>query len=236
MGKRQRSLGGALLALLVASGSPVGGAETETAETRAWREDLRFMAQEMPRRHRNLFHTMTRAQFDAAVAALDRRIPSLQRHQIIVEMARIAAMVGDGHTNIAPTRDSKIGFRTYPIRLYLFSDGLYVRAADTAHTDLVGARVVGNGSTSPGGAYAAARESAGCDNEMDPKFFAPLLLSMPEVLHALGLVADMEKASFTVESGGRSRGVVLAPTGPADLLPPDTDTSWIRKDGWIDAR
>jgi hypothetical protein len=71
---------------------------------------------------------------------------------------------------------------------------------------------------------------------MDVKFFAPMLLSMPEVVHALGLVSDMEKAPFTVEARGKSRTVVLAPSGPPDLLPPDTNTSWMRKEGWIDAR
>ena len=142
MAKRRPSLPGVLLALILASGSPLAAAAGWTEEARAWREDLRFMAEEMPRRHRNLFHTMTRAQFEAAVAALDAKIPSLERHQIIVEMARIAAMAGDGHTNVAPTRDPKIGFRTYPIRLYLFRDGLYVRAADAAHADLVGGKVI----------------------------------------------------------------------------------------------
>jgi tetratricopeptide (TPR) repeat protein len=236
MAKPQPSLPGVLLALLLGSGSLPAGAAVDADEARAWREDLRYMAQEMPRRHRNLFHTMTRAQFEAAVASLDARIPSLERHQIIVELARIAAMVGDGHTNVAPTRDPKIGFRTYPIRLYLFRDGLFVRAADRAHTSLVGGRVLRIGDATAEQAYAAARELVGRDNEMDAKFFAPLLLSMPEVLHALGLVADMDKASFTLELDGRQRVALLAPSGPADLLPPDTDTSWIRKDGWVDAR
>ena len=43
---------------------------------------------------------MTREQFDAAVTNLDKRIPSLTREQIIVELARIVAMVRDGHTRI----------------------------------------------------------------------------------------------------------------------------------------
>src|SRR5262245_21363419 len=199
MAKRRRSLSGVPLAALLFSAFPAAGAGVDAEQARAWREDLRYMAQEMPRRHRNLFHTMTREHFEAAVAALDARIPSLERHQIIVEMARIAAMVGDGHTNVAPTRDPKIGFRTYPVRLYLFKDGLHVRAADASHADLVGARVLRFGGATAEDAYTRARELVGRDNEMDVRFFAPLLLSMPEVLHALGLVADMEKASFTLE-------------------------------------
>lgn len=34
---------------------------------------------------------------------------------MIVEMAKIVAAVGDGHTNIYPTRDAKIGFHTLPL-------------------------------------------------------------------------------------------------------------------------
>jgi hypothetical protein len=29
-----------------------------------WREDLRYLAAELPKRHKNLFHTMTREQFE----------------------------------------------------------------------------------------------------------------------------------------------------------------------------
>ena len=208
----------------------------ERSETERWREDLRFMAGEMPKVHKNLFHTMTRQQFESAVQKLDERIPSLARHQIIVEMARIVAMVGDGHTNIAPTRDPKIGFRAYPVRLSLFRDGLYVRAAAREHADLVGARVVRIGSASSEEAFDAARGIIGRDNEMDVKFFAPFLLAMPEVLHALGLVQDMENAAFTLESRGRRRIVNLKPAGPAEMMPPDTDTSWLPPAGWVDAR
>src|SRR5262245_55557043 len=89
-----------------------------TVEAEKWRGDLRYMADAMPKYHNNLFHSMTRAQFDALIVDLDKRIPQLARHQIIVEMARIVARVGDGHTNIAPTRDPKIGFHMLPIKLY----------------------------------------------------------------------------------------------------------------------
>ena len=59
-------------------------AAREKSATDQWREDLRFMAEEMPKYHRNLFHTTTREQFESAVQRLDERIPSLTRHQIIV--------------------------------------------------------------------------------------------------------------------------------------------------------
>src|SRR5215207_306583 len=206
------------------------------AEAEKWREDLRHMAREMEARHKDLFHTTTREQFAGAVKRLHERIPTLARHQIVVELARIAASVGDGHTNVAPTRDPKIGFRALPVKLYLFEDGMYVRAAERDHADLLGARVIKIGDASPEEAVARAREVVGRDNEMGVKFFAPLLLAMPEVLHALGLSDGPDAARFTFEKSGRRQTVTLKPYGPADLLPPDTDLSWLPKGGWVDMR
>jgi tetratricopeptide (TPR) repeat protein len=205
-------------------------------EAGKWREDLRHMAREMEARHQNLFHTMTREQFATAVRRLDERIPALARHQIIVEMARIAALVGDGHTNVAPTRDPKIGFRTLPVKFYLFADGLTVRAAERSHAELVGARVLKIGDATADEAIARAREIIGRDNEMDVKFFAPFLLMMPEVLHALGLSQSTESARLTVEQAGRQRTLTLKASGAFELLQPDTDLTWLPKEGWVDLR
>jgi tetratricopeptide (TPR) repeat protein len=208
----------------------------DQTEAARWREDLRYLAQEMPRQHRNLFHTMTREQFDAAVARLDSRIPTLARHQIIVEMERIVAMVGDGHTNISPTRDPKIGFRALPIKLYLFKDGLFIRSATRENAGLAGARVVKIGRATADEAYQAARDLVGRDNEMDAKFFAPQLLAMPEVLHSLGLSDSADAARFTIEQDGKQREVTLSPYGPAEMMPADTDFTWINRPDWVDAR
>lgn len=210
---------------------PVGRDEAEK-----WREDIRFMADEMPKRHKNLFHQATREQFDAAVANLYERVPTLARHQIIVGMERIVAMIGDGHTNISPTRDPKIGFRTYPIRLYFFVDGLYIRSAASDLADNLGWRVVKIGNLSTDEAYNAVRELIGRDNNMDAKFFAPFLLAMPEILHALGIVDDLEQAPFLIEKDGRQKTITLKPAGLADMMPPDTDLSWLPKTSWTDAQ
>jgi hypothetical protein len=209
---------------------------TDTAEVAAWREDLAHMAREMSRRHRNLYHSVSRADFDSAVAALDRRIPSLARHQIIVEMARIAAMVGDGHTNITPTRDPKIGFRVLPLKLYSFRDGWFVRSATRSHAGLVGARVVRIGHADPDEAYRRVRQIIGRDNDMGAQFFAPFLLAMPAVLHAVGLSEHPDSATLVLERQGRRSTVTLGSSEPAAMMPSDTDVSWWPDSGWADLR
>ncbi|HKH84247.1 MAG TPA: tetratricopeptide repeat protein [Gemmatimonadales bacterium] len=208
----------------------------DSVQVAAWREDLAFMAREMERHHRNLYHTVSKSRFDEVVAALHQRIPSLSRHQIIVELARIVALVGDGHTSIAPTRDPKIGFATLPVKLYFFKDGLFVRAAHRSHADLAGARVLRIGRMTSEQAYAKVREIVGQDNAMDALFFAPFLLAMPEVLHALGITDRADQATFVVKGSGGEETITLRPLGPARMMPPDTDVSWWPDSGWTDMR
>jgi len=221
---------------------PVNAQQSAVALSAAqWRDDLRFMMQRLPELHANLYHATSKATFDSAAAALDARIPSLSRDEIIVGLMRIVALAGDGHTNVYPTRDPAIAFHSLPVALYLFGDtlardALVVRAADRAHADLVGASVERIGDVSAAEAYARVRQCIGRDNEMDARFFAPQLLAMPEVLHALGLAPSADSARFTVRMNGAERSVWLRAEPPLPPRPGDTDNTWRRRTGWVDAR
>ncbi|HUQ20520.1 MAG TPA: hypothetical protein VM099_12975 [Gemmatimonadaceae bacterium] len=201
-----------------------------------WRADLKVLMTGVQKLHANMYHATSRASFDSAAKDLDERIPSLQRHEIIAGMMRIVAMVGDGHTNIYPSRDQVIGFHQLPVALYLFKDGMFVRAADSAHADLVGARVVGIGDATIDDAYARAKPYIGRDNEMGAKFWAPYLLVMPEMLSAMKLSPSKDSARFELEKDGTRRTVWLSSAGLVRMAPADTDMSWWRRTGWVDAR
>ena len=223
-----------LLAALLIGAPALAQPPRLTAEQ--WRADLRYLATESVRRHKNAFHSVSRPAFDSAVTDLDARIPSLQRHEIIVGMMKIMALIGDGHTNIYPTRDSVIGFHALPVALYLFSDGLHVRAARTPLAQLAGARVVGIGGQTPEEAYRRARVLVGKENEQGARFWVPHLLAIPEVLHAIGLAPSPDSARFDLEVNGQRRSVWLAAQGPVEMMAGDTDKSWRRRAGWVDAR
>jgi tetratricopeptide (TPR) repeat protein len=205
-------------------------AAVDSVEAAKWREDLRFMAQEMPKRHKDLFHTMTREQFESAVKQLDERIPTLARHQIIVEMMRILAMVGDGHTSLNPLFNPKMEFRYYPITLYQYKDGLFIQSAGPKYADAIGARIVKIGDTSAEQAFKMVSEVSACDNEMTLKQRVPSLMTMPEVLQALGLIDDMEKAPFVIEENGKQTTIELAPAGKLPSMH-DKDP----RQGWLKA-
>lgn len=192
----------AVAAILAASTLPA-------QSTDDWREDLKFLSTELPKRHPNAFAKMTREQWDAAVKSLDARLPQLRRYEVIVEFMRLVAMVGDGHTAFAPEFDERIGFHRFPIQLYDFFDGLYIISADSAHTNLVGARVITIG---PSSAAAAVQTVGKVISRESPNWIrarAASLLAIPEVLAALGMGRDSLSADFVVEQEGKQKPVTI---------------------------
>lgn len=162
------------------------------SEARAWQKDLRFMAEQMREKHKNLYHSLSVQDFNAEVEVLSARIATLTRAEVIVEMAKIVAAVGDGHTNIYPIRDPKIGFHTLPVAFTFFGNQVYVRAVREAKRSLLGARVLRIGNLDVDDAYAAVKTMIGHENDGGARYWAQYLLAMPEVLEALHITRSFK--------------------------------------------
>ncbi|HET6669433.1 MAG TPA: tetratricopeptide repeat protein [Pyrinomonadaceae bacterium] len=201
-----------------------GGIAQSKLTAEQWREDLRYFAANMPKTHRNLFHTISREQFEGAVKRLDERIPTMADHEIIVELMRIVAMIGDGHTRL---RVHRAFTSVYPVHLYVFKDGLFVQAAAPEYREAVGGRVLKIGNSNVDQALRAVSEIAWRDNEMGIKAHAPRLLVIPEVLHALRIADDLKKVQLVVEKDGRQVTLELKPTGQLQHLLEQRPTNWI---------
>lgn len=134
--------------------------------TEQWRTDLKFLSQAIVNGHPDPFAKVDRKLFEEAVSSLDKKIPKLKRHQIIVEMARIMAMIKDGHSALGLIWDKNIAFRRIPLRFYLFSDGLFVQSATSEYEKLLGAKVVRIGKLSVDEALQRLRPIIHGENEM----------------------------------------------------------------------
>lgn len=192
-----------------------------------WQADVRFLGDELPLRHKNAFHRMKREDFDAAVSQLYRAVPTLRDDEIVVGMMKLVAMVRDGHSSLNPLHYARSG--VYPIRLYRFSDGVYIQKAAPAYSDLVGARVLRIGSLSIDEAMAAIAPVVAADNEMGVLDLGPLMLSVPEIVSGLKIASDKQKLDLTISKNGSERVVSVRPEGVVEniVLPPAD---------WIDAR
>jgi tetratricopeptide (TPR) repeat protein len=206
------------------------GSSVTSAEAVQWREDLHYFAEQAPQVHKNLYHSMTREQFEAAVESLDRRIPTLSRNQIMAEIMRIVAMIGDGHTHLEIYR-AQSGFRHYAVKFYWFPDGIYVVQADKKYAPIVGGKIVKLGKVSGQEAYDAARQVVPHDNESQIRGSTPLYMTLAEVLDGLGLVDDLNAVPIILEKNGVQVTAVLTPE-EGEI----SRRYFLRPPGWVDAR
>jgi hypothetical protein len=219
----------------VLTSEPVVAAAPRQLTTAQWRDDLQTVRHEIETRHPNPYTHTSKVKLDAAFADLDRRIPTLARNQIIVDMMRIVAMVGDGHTRIDPRKDDDFGFASLPLKLYSFDDGIFIRSAEPRWAKLVGWRVDAIGGVPIAEAARRASELISADTESGKRQLVPLYLEMPEILQALGLSERHDSARLTVSRGKAKQTVTVTEGQVNPPWPPDTDVSLTTPKGWTDA-
>ena len=181
-----------------------------------WRQDVAYLAAELPRLHANAFHATPRHVFEEAVAHLDAVVPTLTDHQMTIEIMRLVSLVGDGHT----TTWSWTGrFRRYPLVFSLLDNRLWIVAADEANADLLGAEVVRIGSATIEDAVERVRPLLSFDSESAFVSRALHALVYAEVQVAVGLQTRRDEATFLVRHHGEgARAVTLTPVEPGEAL------------------
>lgn len=228
--------------VLLTGAVPVRGqapaAAPVTAEwAQRWRDDLRFVAETLPRVHADLFHTITPTRFQAALDSLAARVPTLTHVQATVELARVIALIGDGHTRLtlpfdpaaafftghsptAPPTIPALAFGHLPLRLHAFADGIFITRAAPELADLLGARVVRLGGMSIDDAVAAVAPTVQRDNAMQLRNLVPTWLVVPEILESRGVIADAARVPIEVElPDGTRREVTVRPAAPGQAIP-----------------
>jgi hypothetical protein len=104
-----------------------------------WHEDLIFLASELPKRHANAFFSLSRAAFDAEVAALDKRLDGANADQIFVGLQQIIKSIGDGHTGLGTPPPDR---RVMPLQFSKFGDEYRVTGVGPGYEKALGARLV----------------------------------------------------------------------------------------------
>jgi hypothetical protein len=186
-----------LLVVAVASGFAQGPPDRDAR----WREDVRFVASELSKKHKNLFFFISQAKFEAGAAALEREIPRLTDREIKVALVRLVASVHDGHTQVWWKTDD---FGILPITVYRFSDGWYVVRASKDHARIVGRRLLRIGETDVETAVERMKAFVACDNEPCHTDRVSRYLTVTDFLFAANLIVDRRHATLTFanETGG----------------------------------
>lgn len=179
-------------------------------------DDVRLLAAELERIHPDPYHATPRAELAAAADALAGRAEELSRDELLVELMRLTALLGerDGHSGLWPL-DPGHGepFHLLPVRLYDFADGLHV-VAQVGGDDLVGSRVVAIAGRPVEEVARLVEPLVPHDNAWSLRARVPHWVTVAEVLRGLGVAGD-GAIELGVERGGSARTVTLEPApGP----------------------
>lgn len=140
------------------------------------------------------FTAETRAAFVHGLDALKARAAGLDRAQLTMEVARLAAVANNGHTNVI-TRLDDAAFKSVPVRLGVFADGLFVVKTAGENRDLLGAQVLTVNGRESDAVIASLGPFIGGPTEL-LRAQAPRLIVSPELLHAAGFGDSPERVTF----------------------------------------
>ncbi len=176
------------------------------------REDLAFLKEEWAPQDRS-FSDSQRTEFNRSVEETAAGAEYLTPEAFALEVMRAVAIARNGHTN------ANVGTLLgpdLPVRVWSFSDGLYIVKTHPDFERLLGARVDGIGSLATQEALDRVRAYLpGTDQRI--RFLSPGYLVTPAILEQIGAIDDTDRVPLTVQlADGRTETVELAPVKDED--------------------
>jgi hypothetical protein len=198
-----------------------------------WAQDIDALATRFIELDRS-FSPEERALFLASLADTRARLAALNDDEVVVRLASAIALGHNAHTRLYLLRNAT-ALRRLPIRLWWFSDGLYVVRAAPEYRTLLGCRI----DEVAGVPAREARERvapAFAGNRSWRDYMSVYSLTSPEMLHGFGLIATADSVEFRGSTCGRAvvKPLPLVRRDGAveawwDLSPrhPGTDSTWV---------
>lgn len=156
-----------------------------------WEKDLKFVKNELPKKHKNLFFSKPEKEFEKEMNELIGKVKEYNDDEIKAELAKIITSVNDSHTSL----DIQ-GSKSYPLSFFEFEDGIYVTNTSLEHKDLLGKRLVEINGYSIEELHKKLDPFVSKDNGAIMKIQFCSLMKLPEVLKISGITKG-DEAVFT---------------------------------------
>lgn len=151
-----------------------------------WRADIALVVATAQRTHAGPTRPAHGPAFTGAADALAARVPTTDDARLAVELQRLLARLGDGHSLVYPAPGPRVGFPALPIDLWRFEDGLVVTDGSGDGAALVGARLAAIGGVPVDTLLARMAPYVSRDNDIGLLAFASLWLPQVIFLEAWG--------------------------------------------------
>lgn len=171
---------------------------TNSERNRLLTEDIKYFKTELPKRHKNLFHKITKQEFNNRTDALLEKVDQLNNKQVFTELNKIIASVGDAHTTI----NYWDGY-SYPLQFQMFGSEVYIVNADTSLEGMMFSKVTKIDGIEIDSIIEKLKTLISHENDSWEMKNITSYLQAPVFMYGLGIIKDETKAVFTVEKDGK---------------------------------
>lgn len=173
----------------------VTSVDTNDISVQQWREDINYLSENLPKDHINIYHSITKENFDKEILDLKNDVGKLKSYQIKCRLAQIVASVGDAHTSLNLNFNNS---STYPIGIQWFNEDLRVVTTDKAHKDILGKKLTSINGISIDKVMKKTDLLISHENDQWLKAMDVSYVKMPDILKLLGFTSE-DKVEFSFE-------------------------------------
>ncbi len=190
------------LFLQTAHGSALAALPQERVDrVEGWTSDLEFWLNAATREHYVWRGKELPEGLLARADWLHEHIPELSDQRVLMELERLAALLGDGHTAVRQFAE-RFETSALPLRLYVFSDGLFVIDADAGFERWIGSQVLAIGTTGADVLMTRIADYVSKDNVYTPRWTGPRFLRLTGTLEAIADGIDPTAIRVTLRAPG----------------------------------
>jgi peptidase S41-like protein len=207
---------------------PPGSPSRLLTREERWTEDIDYLVEKLGAIHPDPFHGVPEETFDGAVHDLTTALPTLNDDEILVGIMHLVALISsdgrDGHMGVWPPDNPETVHR-FPIRVWEFSDGLFVTAARRPNEGLAGSRILSIDGAAIDEVFRRLDPLVPRDNSSNLRAARSVFLTSAEVLAGIGIARARLAMELGVEAPDGTRRTVTI-----DAVDGETYADWVG--GW----
>ncbi len=181
-----------------------------------WISDINFFHAQLEQLHINLYHSVSKKDFESELLGLKTTLPTYNKYQVMVEMMRITRLIGDGHTIYGYWSN---GYSRFPVYFRLFGNELRVIKTTFEYRHLLGKKLTAIDGTEINELIKIISPVVqGVDNQHSLEHFLPYTINVAEVLFGLKITNQLNIATFEFTDDNGINQTVILNSIPHDKL------------------
>ncbi len=165
-----------------------------------WDKDLDYLAEELPKRHINLFANTNADSFYNKINILKDKSPELNDSQMFFSIMKIVASVGDAHTSVYPKNYSSFHF--FPFQGYWFKEGFYITTVASEYQQTLGKKLIKINNHPVEEIFDLVAPLIPHENNQQLKNISPQYFDFADALSFLKVIEKIDEADFSFEGIG----------------------------------